>query len=363
MLLETFKNFADYQLLDTGNGFRLEKWSQVVLQRPDPQIIWAPSLPKEEWQKASAVFGARGLDAESKSSNWKINKPLPNPWVINFPISNNLSAPLGAALGNPSIDTLSVTSNVTSPPKGESKKVLRSIIVEKKTSVKFLLKLSPFKHTGLFAEQAANWEWMVGLLADKFKVPSEKLSSGPTFNFPHDNLKLANKYKVLNLFAYTGGATIVLAKLGCTVTHVDASKPAITWANENHKLNNLSGDSVRWILDDCAKFVKRALKRGEKYDGIIMDPPAFGHSPSGKTWKFNEDLPNLLSDCVQMLADDAKFLIVNGYATNSSALSINNLLEDSVKNLGGKIESGELCLKQKSGRVISTGIFARWSSV
>lgn len=163
---------------------------------------------------------------------------------------------------------------------------------------------------------------------------------------------------------------MVLAKNGALVTHVDASKPALMWANENHALNNLPKDSVRWILDDAAKFVKREIKRGTKYDGIIMDPPAFGHSPSGKTWKFNDDLPKLLADCVRLLSPEAKFLVINGYATNSSALALNNLLEDAVKDRGGNIEFGELCLKQKTGRfglakedrMISTGIFARWAN-
>lgn len=284
MLLETFKKFPDFELLDTGDGFRLEKWGSVILQRPDPQIIWSHSLPATEWNKVQAIF--RPGSGEDKGK-WDIKKQPPQPWLVEF------------------------------------------------GHVKFLLKLSPFKHTGLFAEQAAQWEFVMERLKD-------------------------SKVKILNLFAYTGGATMVLAKMGCQVTHVDASKPAITWANENHKLNQLPENTVRWILDDAAKFVKRELKRGVKYDGIIMDPPAFGHSPSGKTWKFNEDLPGLLKDCAQLLSANAKFLIVNGYATNSSALSLNNLLEDSMQNKKGQIEFGELCLKQKSGRLISTGIFSRW---
>ena len=300
MLLETPNNFNDFELLDSGLGYRLERWGEVALQRPDPQIIWQPSLPNEEWEKAWAVYDS---PSGSEKGRWQINKPLPSPWMIDF------KHPL-----------------LTSPIKGEEN-----------DNVRFLLKLSPFKHTGLFAEQAANWEWML----EKLKVKSEKL-------------------KVLNLFAYTGGATIVLAKAGCQVTHVDASKPSLNWANENHKLNNLPADSVRWILDDAVKFVKRELKRGAKYDGIIMDPPAFGHSPTGKTWKFNEDLPGLLADCVELLSDHAKFLIINGYATNSSALALNNLLQDAAKTKSGKIEFGELCLKQKTDRLISTGIFARW---
>lgn len=303
MLLDSFQQPWDYELLDTGNGYRLERWGDTLLARPDPQIIWPRSLPDEEWEKATAKFITGKGEEKGK---WELKGKIPSPWII------------------------------------------------ENQSTKFLLKLSPFKHTGLFAEQAAQWSWMTS----KLKVESVK-------------------FKVLNLFGYTGGATMVLAKAGCQVTHVDASKPSITWANENYKLNSLPADSVRWMLDDAVKFVKREVKRGSKYEGIIMDPPAFGHSPDGKTWKFNQDLPGLLADCVKLLSGDAKFLVINGYATNSSALALNNLLEDAIKAghgpaLQGNIEFGELCLKhpirnkasneaRKSERLISTGIFARWS--
>lgn len=287
MLLETFKNFSGFELLDTGDGFRLERWGEVILARPDPQIIWKKSLPETEWQKAWAIYKP---GHEGKGS-WEINRALPKPWLAQF------------------------------------------------GDVKFLLKPSPFKHTGLFAEQAANWEWMLNLIKNK---------KGSEIN-------------ILNLFGYTGGATAVLAKAGALVTHVDASRPAISWAKENAELNKLPVNAIRWMLDDAVKFVQREVRRGKKYHGIIMDPPAFGHSPSGKTWKFNEDLPGLLTDCVSLLNENALFLIINGYATNSSALAINNLLEDNTKNLRGQVEFGELCLKQKSGRIISTGIFSRWS--
>lgn len=164
---------------------------------------------------------------------------------------------------------------------------------------------------------------------------------------------------------------MVLTRLGHKVTHVDASKPSIAWAKENQLANKFSDDSIRWILDDAAKFVERELKRGEKYDGIIMDPPAFGHSPTGKTWKFNRDLPQLLKNSIGLLSDDAKFLLINGYATNSSAISLGNVLQDAITNqphLAGTIEFGELCLQHKiktasndaDSRLISTGIFARW---
>ena len=307
MLLETFKNFPDFELLDTGEGFRLERWGRIILQRPDPQIIWPKSLTDEQWAKADAVFASLG---GGEKGQWQIKNKLPEPWTVNFESAG--------------------------------------------WRIKFLLRLSPFKHTGLFPEQAAQWEWMLKRIVNNESgiLNGDKIQD--------------SKFKILNLFAYTGGATMVLAKAGCFVTHVDASKPAITWAKENHKLNSLPEDSVRWILDDAVKFVKRELKRGVKYDGIIMDPPAFGHSPTGKTWKFNDDLPGLLTDCMGLLSDDAKFLVINGYATNSSALALNNLLEDAVKSkpgsAGGRIEFGELCLKQKNLRMISTGIFARWFS-
>ncbi len=310
--LHSFQSPWDFKLLDTGNGFRLEQWGEVILARPDPQIIWQPQLPQVEWNKAWAIFKAGGDDNKGQ---WQITQPVPNPWIVKF--------------HHP---------HLASPLKGEES-----------GAVQFLLKLSPFKHTGLFAEQAGQWEWMVNIL----QIKNLRLENG------NSNLNL--KPKILNLFAYTGGASMVLAKLGCQVTHVDASKPAITWANENAKLNNLPPDAIRWILDDCVKFTQRELKRGVKYDGIIMDPPAFGHSPTGKTWKFNHNLPELLETCVNLLSDNAQFLLINGYATNSSAIAINNLLEDAIKHRGGKIEFGELCLQQKNSRMISTGIFSRWS--
>lgn len=281
MLLETFKQFKDFELLDSGNGRRLERWGTVILSRPDPQAIWQPHLPKREWDKADAVFDLR----------WNLKNNMPQPWRVTW---NNTT---------------------------------------------LLAKLTPFKHTGIFAEQAANWEWM-----------TEKLNS--------KNQKL----KILNLFGYTGAASVVLAQAGCFVTHVDASKPAIAWAKENQAANNLSNDSIRWILDDAAKFVAREVKRGSEYHGILLDPPAFGHSPSGKTWKFAEDVPGLLENCAKLLSPDAKFLLINAYATNSSAIALGNLLEDTLGNKKGHLEYGELCLKQTDGRMLSTGIFARWKS-
>lgn len=293
MQLQTFEQFMDFELIDTGNGYRLEQWGNIRLKRPDPQVIWQPSLPISEWNRVDAEYVSSG-----ERGKWISKTGLPKSWPVYF-----------------------------------------------RPDIKLLAKPTPFKHTGIFAEQAANWEWMI------------------------DVTKNSPPLRILNLFAYTGGATMVLTRHGHFVTHVDASKPAITWAKENQFLNKFEQDSIRWILDDAAKFVERERNRGEKYDGIIMDPPAFGHSPTGKTWKFNRDLPELLLNCVSLLSDDAKFLLINGYATNSSALSLGNLLEDAIKEKSGTLEFGELCLKHKkttshkdvvNGRLISTGIFSRW---
>lgn len=298
MKLETFKQFMDYELLDTGDGNRLEQWGNVRLKRPDPQVIWKPSLQSKEWDFANAEFIGSG-----ERGKWMRKSTIPDSWEVYF-----------------------------------------------RPDIKMVAKLTPFKHTGIFAEQAANWEWMTEVVRQANNSPT-----GPL--------------KILNLFAYTGGATMVLTRLGHKVTHVDASKPAIAWAKENQKANRFEPDSIRWILDDALKFAQRELNRGETYDGIIMDPPAFGHSPTGKTWKFNRDLPILLDTCVGLLSENAKFLLINGYATNSSAISLGNVLEDAMgkrsdltKTPNSQLEFGELCLQQKTGRQISTGIFARWNS-
>jgi len=290
-LQDHFSAFTDFRLLDTGNGYRLEQWGPYRLARPDPQIIWSRHLDDNEWNAVDAKFETRG-----DKGNWNMITKMPASWPVRYDV-----------------------------PGTEAR-------------LSFKARLTPFKHTGIFAEQAANWEWM----AKKLQGKKER--------------------RILNLFGYTGAATVMLTALGHKVTHVDASKPAIGWAKENQELNKLPTDSIRWILDDAAKFVMREIKREQKYDGIIMDPPAFGHSPDGRTWKFNDDVPNLLSDCAELLSDDADFLILNGYATNSSAIALKNLMEDTLGKKGGSIEYGELCLEQDDKRLISTGIVTRWTN-
>jgi 23S rRNA (cytosine1962-C5)-methyltransferase len=206
--------------------------------------------------------------------------------------------------------------------------------------IAFTTKLSPFKHTGIFPEQSLQWDWM------KKHITSANRS-----------------VSVLNLFAYTGGASLIAAKAGASVTHVDASKPSISWANENQKASKLPEKSIRWILEDVMSFVRREVKRGHTYDGIIMDPPVFGHGPEGERWEFNENFPELLQLCKSLLSKDALFIIINAYAISSSALMLENSLFDIVEDLRGEIEVGELALEEKTNhRLLSTGIFARWSA-
>jgi 23S rRNA (cytosine1962-C5)-methyltransferase len=280
MYLNGAAQFTDFELIDSGQGYRLERWGDFTLQRPDPQTIWQRSQPAELWDKADAVFA---------NDQWTFRRELPDSWILKF------------------------------------------------KDMKLVTRPTNFKHTGVFPEQAANWTLMSDALAGR------------------------EKPKVLNLFAYTGAASVWLTRRGAFVTHVDASRPAIGWAKDNQALNGLEPDSIRWMLEDAAKFVKSEVRRGSQYEGIVMDPPAFGHSPTGKIWKFNEQMPALLADCVKLLSSQAAFLIINAYATNTSELAIQNLLQDAMGERTGTIESGQLCLAQKNGRLISTGIFTRWT--
>ncbi len=275
------EGFDEFSLLDSGGGYRLERWGAYTLARPDPQTIWERS-DSGAWELA---------DAEFVDDAWKTHRELPEYWDLSY------------------------------------------------RDMKLRVRPMNFKHTGVFPEQAANWTLMSDLLAD------------------------LHKPRILNLFAYTGAATMWLTRRGAFVTHVDASRPAIGWAKDNQELNGLAPDSVRWILDDAAKFVRSEVKRAVQYDGIVMDPPAFGHGPTGKVWKFNEQMPRLVADCVSLLSPQAKFLLINAYATNTSELAIKNLVEDAMGERRGVIEAGQLCLRQLNGRMISTGIFARWTSL
>ena len=278
--------WSEYELLDTGNGLRLERFGAYRLVRPDPQIIWQPKLDQREWSNVDAIF-----DAEEKQ--WVIKTKVPDKWLMHY------------------------------------------------KDVAFYAKLSPFKHTGIFPEQTIQWDW----IAEKIKNTKHKVN-------------------VLNLFGYTGIASLISASAGAKVTHIDASRPTIGWARENQAASQLADKPIRWILEDAIKFVQREVRRGVEYDGIIMDPPVYGHGPNGEKWDFNESFPKLLSFCKAALSDKPIFILINAYAISSSALMLENVLEDYVSDLGGAIEVGELALVEKSAkRLLSTGIFARWSSM
>ncbi len=282
MLLFSTKGWQDYELLDSGNGKRLERFGKYVISKPDPQAIWKPCLSKSEWDKADAVY----LDEEKQ---WNKNN-LPDKWELSY------------------------------------------------KDIRFYAKLTSFKHTGVFPEQVLNWD------------------------FIEKTIKNANRQiNVLNLFGYTGIASLVCAANGAKVTHLDGSKPAISWARENQALSNLSDKPIRWILDDAVEFTKREVRRENKYDAIIMDPPVYGHGPNGEIWDFNKSFPVLLENCKKLLTTNPAFVIINAYAISASCLMLSNMMEDYLNIPKEKIEYGELAIEEKTRqRFLSTGIIARY---
>lgn len=279
-----------YELLDSGEGEKLERYGTVLISRPDPQALWPKRLNEGEWKKANAYF-----KRVEKNAGWSTRGKVPERWPIEF------------------------------------------------AGLKFWIKLSAFKHTGLFPEQAENWNWIRRLVEQR-----------KADNFP---------VNVLNLFGYTGGATLAAAQAGAEVCHVDGSKVAIGWARDNAELSGLKEKPIRWILDDAAKFVQREIKRGKKYDGIIMDPPAFGHGPKGEVWKIEESFLPFLENCQKILSENPLFFLINGYASGYSALAYKNDLNHIIVKEKGMIEVGELTIKEKDGeRLLPAGIFARWNN-
>lgn len=290
------KGFPDYELLDTGNGKRLERFGKYRLVRPDPQIIWRPHLVKSAWENVDAVFDPT-TGSGFHQGKWVKKTNIPNKWLLQY------------------------------------------------EDLSFWAELSPFKHTGVFPEQSLQWSWMKEILRQVQDKEKRQMN-------------------VLNLFAYTGIASLVAASIDAKVTHVDASRPTIGWAKENQKASKLENKQIRWILDDAAKFVQREINRGVRYDGIIMDPPVYGHGPNGEKWNFASSFPHLLDLCRKVLSAQPLFVIVNAYALSASSLMLENVLKDFSQGLAGEIEVGELALEEKdSGRLLSTGIFGRWSSL
>lgn len=308
MQILTTAGWKEYTLLDSGNSLRLEKFGPYTVVRPDPQAIWQPTEPRKTWESADVLFTRTSAD----SGKWHFQKKLPEKWLMHW---KNLS---------------------------------------------FWTRLTSFKHTGVFPEQSLQWDFIQEKIKQGMaRVGKYGLDEGalPTLRQGQD----PDGIKILNLFGYTGIATLAAASAGAKVTHVDASKPSITWARENAEASGLSDKPIRWILDDVQNFVEKEIRRGNTYDGIILDPPVYGHGPTGQIWKFNEDFPHLMTQLTQLLPDKPLFIVVNAYAISSSALMLQNVLGDTMRKFGGDITVGELVLEEKtSHRPLSTGIFGRW---
>ena len=291
LITEPTASTAAYELVDSGGEEKLERYGDILLARPDPQALWPKQLSDAVWHSADAQYGRGKGGRGREAGEWLVKKALPKQWVIEF------------------------------------------------YHLRFIIRATSFKHTGLFPEQAQNWDWM-----------QKKLISHAT-NQP---------IKVLNLFAYTGGATLAAARAGAQVTHVDASKTAVAWARENAVASQLADKPIRWITEDVMTFVAREIKRGNTYDAIIMDPPAFGHGPKDELWKIEEDFVALIERCRQLLSEKPLFFLISGYAAGYSPLAFAYNLEPLERQYGGSIEYGDLGIADAQSRVLPCGIFARW---
>lgn len=284
-------NWKDYEVIDTSNGEKLERWGDYILIRPDPQVIWDTPRSAAGWKRKNGHYhrSAKG------GGEWEFFD-LPDEWSISY---NTLT---------------------------------------------FHLKPFSFKHTGLFPEQAVNWDWC----ADKIRSARK---SRPD-----------REFKVLNLFAYTGGATVSAADAGAFVTHVDASKGMVSWAKENAAASNIPADRVRWLVDDCQKFVERELRRGNTYDGIIMDPPSYGRGPKGELWKIEENIFPFIRLAAGLLKKDATFFLINSYTTGLQPAVLSYMLHTALcPSLGGQVEAEEIGLPVSSnGLVLPCGASGRW---
>ena len=279
--------WQDYTLIDATDGFRLESWGDVILVRPDPQVVWKLPQKSPLWNKAHAVYHR----SSAGGGQWEYKKSFAQQWTINY------------------------------------------------EDLKFKVSPTGFKHTGLFPEQATNW--------DEYKRLIEKED---------------RQINVLNLFSYTGGATLACAKAGAKVCHVDASKGMVQWARENAQLSGMGDYPIRWIVDDCIKFVQREIRRGNKYDGIIMDPPSYGRGPNGEVWKLEDNIYQLMELCAQLLSDDPLFVAVNSYTTGVSPSVMEYMLDVMMRDkYKGKVSAQEIGLKVEStGMALPCGSTAFW---
>ena len=294
--MKVANNWKDYEILDMANGEKLERWNNIYLVRPDPQIIWNDKQYPEKWKHANARYNR----SSTGGGHWDYKKRLPDSWQIKY-------------------------KNLT-----------------------FNIKPMGFKHTGIFPEQAVNWDWMMDKIQSEIKTTNREV-------------------KVLNLFAYTGGATVACLYAGASVCHVDSSKGMVAWAKENVISSRLQERPVRYIVDDVVKFVQREIRRGNKYDAIIMDPPSYGRGTNGEVWKFEENLPMLIEICMQVLSDNPLFFLINSYTTGTSSMVLENLLKMNMRKKYGKraddgiFENGEVGLPMTdSDFILPCGIYSKW---
>ena len=280
------QNWKDYEVIDTSNGEKLERWGNYILLRPDPQVIWDTPRQAKEWKKLNAHYHR----SNKGGGEWEFFS-LPDEWDIRY---HNLT---------------------------------------------FRLKPFSFKHTGLFPEQAVNWDWFSSLIREAKRPVS-----------------------VLNLFAYTGGATLAAAKAGARVTHVDASKGMVTWAKENAAASGLGDAPIRWLVDDCVKFVEREIRRGNTYDAIIMDPPSYGRGPKGEIWKIEESIFPFIEQTAKILSKDAIFYLINSYTTGLQPAVLSYMIHTAiVPGFGGQVSADEIGLPVKAnGLVLPCGASGRW---
>ena len=287
-------NWKDYEILDMANGEKLERWKDIILVRPDPQIIWNEKQFPNKWKNANAKYDR----SNTGGGHWDYKNKLPESWQVRY-------------------------KNLT-----------------------FNIKPMGFKHTGLFPEQAVNWDWMIDKISKTIKNQKREV-------------------KVLNLFAYTGGATVACLSAGASVCHVDSSKGMVAWAKENVESSGLKERPVRYIVDDVIKFVNREIRRGNKYDAIIMDPPSYGRGANGEVWKFEENIGELINLCMKVLSDKPLFFLINSYTTGISSMVLENLLKINMRSnkLRGNFENGEIGIPMtNSDLILPCGIYARWES-
>lgn len=282
-------DWKDYELLDSGDGLKLERFGVYRFIRPEAQALWKRGLPESAWREAHAVFEPT---SEESGGHWNVRRKLPEKWTMDY--------------------------------KG----------------LRFTVMTTPGRHLGVFPETAAHWDWVESLVAGA-----------------------GRPVRVLNLFGYTGIASLAAARAGAQVTHIDASKKSVTWARENQELSRLAEKPIRWIVDDALKFVQREGRRGARYDGIILDPPKFGRGPKGEVWEVYESLPALLAECQVILGENPLFVALTMYAVRASAVHLYQSLEEWMRSFNGSTEAGELVTRETSqGRLLSQAVYARWGA-